>query len=368
MYLINPQPQFKAFLSKAVQALSDVLGIQQTSTLAHNPKSNAKMERVWEFVGRALRSMTSEQYAEFHLMLPILESVWQNTPDADTGVTPFEAEHGMPMRGVAESLTQNPPAQGLPASAGDLKTIAASAHAYAELLRNVKAVEKAQAAIRLNDKGFSKHTYQVGDRVTFYLPPSQDQAQRLGKHPKHMIQYAGPGELIQPLSNNGTAWKIRLNGRTYKRNVMHMIPYRPDTVVQEEQRLMQDNSVTVNSYVAVLDDTEDDHYHIAQVVEMTDDLTTLHYMGTGSKNLRSAVWKYMYHDAITGIGYKYYDQRTMDRDWKRLTGCIDTRPIEDSLIILPNVGFTDQMRLSKDTISILKDFRQKHHIFKRTWQ
>ena len=101
---------------------------------------------------------------------------------------------------------------------------------------------------------------------------------------------------------------------------------------------------------------------------MTDDLTTLHYMGTGSKNLRSAVWKYMYHDAITGIGYKYYDQRTMDRDWKRLTGSIDTRPIEDSLIILPNVGFTDQMRLSKDTISILKNFRQKHHIFKRTWQ
>ena len=116
----------KAYLSKAVKALSEVLGIQQTNTLAHNPKSNAKMERVWEFVGRALRAMTSEQYAEFHLMLPILESVWANTPDSDTGVTPFEAEHGMPMRGVAESLTINPPPQGLPASARDLKTIAAS--------------------------------------------------------------------------------------------------------------------------------------------------------------------------------------------------------------------------------------------------
>ena len=357
----------KAFLGKAVKALAEVLGIQQTSTLAHNPKSNAKMERVWLFVGRALRSMTAEQYAEFHLMLPILESVWNNTPDSDTGVTPFEVERGMPKRTIAESLTQNPPAQGLPASTSDIRTIAASVHAYTEHLQNVKAVERAQAALRLNEKGFSKHTYQVGDRVTFYLPPSQDQAQKLGKYPKHLLQYAGPGELVQALSNNGTAWKIRWNGRTYHRNVMHMIPYRPDTVVQEEQRFIQDNSVTVGSYVAVMDDSEDDHYHIAQVIEMTDDLTTLHYMGTGSKTLRSAVWKPMYHNAITGVGYKYFDQRTMDRDWKRLTGSIESRPIEDSLIILPNVGFNDRMRLSKDTQDIIKPFRQKHHVYKRTW-
>ena len=149
---------------------------------------------------------------------------------------------------------------------------------------------------------------------------------------------------------------------------MHMIPYRPDTVVEEEQRFIQDNSVTVGSYVAVMDDSEDDHYHIAKVIEMTDDLTTLHYLGTGSKTLRSAAWKPMYHDAITGVGYKYYDQRTMDRDWKRLTGSIDTRPIEDSLIILPNVGFNEYMRLSKDTQQILNTFRQKHHVHKRTWQ
>ena len=65
----------RAFLSKAMGALSRVLGMKQTNTLAHNPKSNAKMERVWEFVGRALRSMTKEQYQQFHLMLPILASV-----------------------------------------------------------------------------------------------------------------------------------------------------------------------------------------------------------------------------------------------------------------------------------------------------
>ena len=40
-----------AFLGKVVSALSEMLVIKRTDTLAHNPKSNAKMERVWEFVG-----------------------------------------------------------------------------------------------------------------------------------------------------------------------------------------------------------------------------------------------------------------------------------------------------------------------------
>jgi transposase InsO family protein len=356
----------RAFLSTAVGALSETLGIQQTSTLAHNPKSNAKMERVWEFVGRALRAMPKEQYAEFHKMMPILEHVWLNTPDSETGITPFEAEHGMPMRGVAESLTIEPPPEGLPASASDLKTIAASAHAFAELLSNIKAVEKAQTALRLNARGFAKRTYHVGDRVTFYLPPSQKQAQRMGKNPKHMLQYAGPGEIRESLSNNGTAWRIWWNGKHYNRNIMHLNPYTPDLQVIEEQRAVQDNSITVNSYIAALDGAEHDNYHIAQVIDITDDLLTLHYMGTGSNNLRSAIWKYMYHNP-NGVGVKYFNPNTMTAENSRFTGTIENLALEDSLIILPNLGFDDRMRLSRDTIKILKTFKWKHHIFKKTW-
>jgi len=57
----------REFLSTAMSTLQNLLGIGKCDTLAHNPKSNAKIERVWEFVGRALRSssMTPEQYAQF---------------------------------------------------------------------------------------------------------------------------------------------------------------------------------------------------------------------------------------------------------------------------------------------------------------
>ena len=44
----------KEFLSTAMGALQQMLGIQKSDTLAHNPKSNAKIERAWEFVGRCL--------------------------------------------------------------------------------------------------------------------------------------------------------------------------------------------------------------------------------------------------------------------------------------------------------------------------
>ena len=85
--------------------------------------------------------------------MPILAHVWNCTPDSDTNVTPFEAEHGMRCRSVAESVLQNPPAEGLPASASDLTTIAVAAAAFNEHISNVKAVERARTAIKLNVYG-----------------------------------------------------------------------------------------------------------------------------------------------------------------------------------------------------------------------
>ena len=355
-----------AFVGKAVSSLASVLGTKCTSTLAHNPKGNAKMERVWEFVGRCLKAMPSEQYAEFHLMLPIMESVWNSANDSETGITPFEAEHGMPMRSVAEAMVTTPPAQGLPAAANDLITIAASANAYAETLANVKAAEKALAANRLNAKGFAKHEYSVGDRVTFFLPPTQKQAQNMGKNPKHMLQYAGPGEITRALSDNKTSWEILWNGSHYNRNIMHMNPYSPDEHLQHQQRAVVDNNVYVNSYVAVLDSDDDTNYHVAKVINITDTETTLHYMGTRSKTMRSAKWRLMYH-RLNGDGVRFYDPNVITAAHAPLTGTIDTRPREDSLIILPNLGFNQHMQINRDTALILRSYPQKHHVHGRTW-
>ena len=77
---------------------------------------------------------------------------------------------------------QHPPAEGLPATASDLRTIAISVNAFLEHIGNVKSVEKAQTAIRLNAAGNSRIEYKVGDQVGFYLPPD-DKAARAMQEP-----------------------------------------------------------------------------------------------------------------------------------------------------------------------------------------
>ena len=50
-----------------------------------------------------------------------------------------------------------------------------------------------------------------------------------------------------------------------------------------------------------------------------------------------------------------------------LVGDIDTLPIGESLIVLPNLGIDDRMRLSKDSILLLRELPYKHHVFLQTW-
>ena len=358
----------KEFLSTAMKALSATLGIAQTSTLAHNPKSNAKIERVWQFVGRCLQAMTPAQYNEFHKYVPMIEHVWNTVPDSDTNVTPFQAEHGMPCRTVAESILQQAPASGLPASADDLKTIAVSVNAFMEHIQNIKAVEKSQAAIKLNADGTSKIEYNIGDKVAFYLPPSDETVKAMGKKRKHILQYVGPGEIVESLSPNNTSFRIKYKNRHYERNVMHMLRYKSPEEVPADLQMYVDNTVSVGSYVAVLDDSEDRHYHVAQVIDITDENTTIHYLGTGGRNLRGAQWKKLYHlpgsNTISTV-----EPRTIVRNWMRFTGTIRTGTGEDSLIILANLGFTgpDTMRLNSNTRKILSRSKHRHHVMGRTW-
>ena len=143
---------------------------------------------------------------------------------------------------------------------------------------------------------------------------------------------------------------------------MHMQPYAPDAHVLHEQMAVQDNTVQVGSYVAVLDDDNDNHYHLALVTDITDRLTLLRYLGTGSNDLRSAIWQWAY-----ARGASHYVLKREDEPNKQLIGSVDTLPIGQSLIILPNVGLDEHMRLTKDSREILKEFPEKHHVHNETW-
>ena len=59
---------------------------------------------------------------------------------------------------------------------------------------------------------------------------------------------------------------------------------------------------------------------------------------------------------------------TINRNHTLFTGDIDTRPLDDSLIILTNIGMTDLMKIDARTRRILATKRQyKHHRLGHTW-
>ena len=154
---------------------------------------------------------------------------------------------------IAQSLTENPPPEGLSADSNDLTAISQSCKTYQQLWSNVKVVEKVITVRSLNKRGFTKITYRVGDRVTFFLSPSQKQTQTLEKNPKHMLQYAGPGFITRSLSDKGTSWEISWNDHNHQSNVIHIHHYRPDQHVFYEQTTVHDNIIMVGSYVTVFD-------------------------------------------------------------------------------------------------------------------
>ena len=156
------------FLSKAMESLCSIIGCARTTTKGHNPRANSVIERVWAYVGNCLRMMTKQQYENFHLYLPLIAAAWNSLPSATTGISPFEAEHGMKARSIADSLVENPTTEGMEASADDLATIATSARAFHKIAAQSMALAKVLSAEKLNSKGKSKHLYKVGDKVTFY--------------------------------------------------------------------------------------------------------------------------------------------------------------------------------------------------------
>jgi len=84
----------------------------------------------------------------------------------------------------------------------------------------------------------------------------------------------------------------------------------------------------------------------------------------GSTELRSAVWHWVYERKG---GKQRYKLAREDRPNHQLVGDVDSLPIGQSLIILPNVGLDEHMRMTKSSRNILREFPEKHHVHGVTW-
>ena len=101
-------------------------------------------------------------------------------------------------------------------------------------------------AAKLNSAGRSKVVYQVGDVVAFYLPPTQEQTEKVNRRHKHLTQWAGPGYITKALSANGTTFRIRCGNTNYERHVLNMRKWK-GTSPPIPKVIIRDDSINVGS-------------------------------------------------------------------------------------------------------------------------
>ena len=83
--------------------------------------------------------------------------------------------------------------------------------------------EQAERTARENVKG-PKRINQIGNEVSFYIPPSEEETKQMGRKPKHLLSYRGPAVITERILS--TTYELKYNGRTYYRCFSELGPYK----------------------------------------------------------------------------------------------------------------------------------------------
>ena len=95
-----------------------------------------------------------------------------------------------------------------------------TAKAFVTILHQIQEQDTTELANVVNRKGYH-HSFAIGDRVTFFIPPTAEQAQRAGRKVKHIAHYKGPAIVTAKLST--TTYAIKFHGKTYGRYTLSLI-------------------------------------------------------------------------------------------------------------------------------------------------
>ena len=144
--------------------------------------------------------MSDEQYAKWPSYLRLIEFTWNTMINSTTGISPFEAAHGLPARTAVDSLA-NSSEYSSPATIDQagMSALSTTAKAIHQILRQQQLQDATQRANKANESGF-EHVVKVGDKVSFFIPPTEKEAERTGRKVKHIAQFKGPAEVVAQLS------------------------------------------------------------------------------------------------------------------------------------------------------------------------
>jgi len=358
----------KEFISKAMNRLCTLLGCRQTTTLAHHPTGNAAIERLWQWCASCIRQMTNEQHQEWENYVRLMEHVWNTSYHSVLQCTPFEAAHGLPARSALDTLVQqdHSPTDARLMTKDDLSAMRDTAKAFEEQIGFLR-LEAARRNAQQNRRG-TLRKFKVGDRVCFYIPPSEREAQNMGRKPKHMLQYKGPAIVKEVLSN--TTYKIKFEDRIYYRCLSELRLYKStrlpvDLPIANDVR-MQEDKLIIGNFVSLCEtnDENDDRFHLCKVMAIEDDKAVLLNYGTWTPNIKSAVFKIMYQETNTG---RYTTQTpTKNAKSQQVIDRIELQEADD-YIDHYDIKMRKSMKISAKSARQLRKLGLKHHILGKTF-
>jgi len=342
------------FVSKAVKRVCKITGCRQSTTLAHHPTGNATIERLWQYVGLFLKQMSDINYRNWHKFVRLAEHNWNTTNHSVLGVSPFEAAHGLPARSAVQTLVQTAPETTSNMAADDVQAMQQTAKAMCEAIRQLRTHDKQARADEAN-KTKQKQTFAIGDKVCFFIPPTQKEAQERGRKIKHLAHYRGPATITK--IRTPTTYSLQYEGRKYARATAELRPYKSKkTVTIALPNTHQQEPIKTGEWVLYRDDLESEYYHLGKI-KQTGENVEIRTWATANKNLKNAVWKPLFQLEKT---CQYTIGATGN---KRKAEVMDTIPAQDSseYIGMRGIAMNNSGKMANKSQRKFKRMRLKHH-------
>ncbi len=106
-------------------------------------------------------------------------------------------------------------------------------------------------------------------------------------------------------------------------------------------------------------DTPESSFHLASVLNITESLLSIHYLGTTAPTLDTAVFRRVW---ITPDGRTVLKDSRPARNHTAVTGEIDTAHIPD-LLVASHLAFTSPGRLTRQSSRLLFHLKDQLHIY-----
>ena len=183
-----------------------------------------------------LTKCDDSQYSNMRDYLPAIAFAHNTAFNSSINCTPFEAGHGLQARTITEARA-NPRLQIMAEGGMDIedadknweKSIFPKVCKLAERLAS-EAQRQSQWHKRMNAQSLNQAGdktpphLQIGDRVYFYRPPTQQEVIKRTRKAKHLAHYHGPATVLSNVDGRERQYNIEYQGKIFKRDIGMLIP------------------------------------------------------------------------------------------------------------------------------------------------